>query len=356
MSKCAHLRARSFGPHLLEVGGAGQRREDRETGLECSWCRSTNDHRPLEIHVLPRRIDDEVSGDPVVRSARATSTPRAVSVDGRVLRQTGRARRRSPLRGRRRCRSRWRSAATPRAVPDAGRRDRRGSARASTACGCRAAAAPARARGCATDDARRDRRRRTRDRRPTQNPGTPTRSIARGPRARAAARSSRTSSGTDSPRAVSTELRRPVREAGVLAPPRFDVMPRRQRHRVEVELFCVAGRLQELAVGAAQRQPGTVVSGAPRSSASHTSGSVRSPSSSTTAVASATRNGSGYAAAVWPPTMIGTSGASALTRRATSITSSVSERVHRGDADEPGRDARSCAATELVKRRSARVT
>ena len=153
--------------------------------------------QPLEVALAPRRIDDEVAGDAV---AEAAAPRRCPARSGRPSRpSSGRsAPRRSPPRGRRRCRSRPPAAATLRAAPDGAPPDRRGSAPASSACGCRGGAS-----SCASSRLRdgwcQNRSSATKTgRRPTRSRGRPSRSTARAPCARAAARSSRTSSGTDS--------------------------------------------------------------------------------------------------------------------------------------------------------------
>ena len=75
--------------HLREVGGTGQRRQDREADLPQALLR---DERPqaLELVLAPRGIDDEVAGDAeadLAGDANALPHP----LDGRVLAQPGQA-------------------------------------------------------------------------------------------------------------------------------------------------------------------------------------------------------------------------------------------------------------------------
>ena len=345
-------------PHLLEVGGAGQRRQDREARLE-QLVALDERPQPLEVGLAPRRIDHEVAGDAVAEA---------------------RARRRCPRPSDRRSRpssgpsspslvaasSPKKMSKSPRDRPPrleqlrvAAPRGRRGSARGSTACGCRGGAAPAPARGCATGDARTDRRRRRRDRRPTRSRGRPSRSIARAPCARAAARSSRTSSGTDSraPSRRATSADAPGRRTAA-ASGRRDGAPAAARRRAR---SVAASRRPSAAASPSairQRQAGH---------RRRAGGRVRARRTCAAAPARrrrarrrrrpATRNGSGYAAAVWPPMTIGTSGASARARcrRAPARRRSrarASRRCRRGRAA-----ACACSdSSERLKRRSASVT
>ena len=118
---------------------------------------------------------------------------------------------------------------------------------------------------------------------------------------------------------------RTMREARVLPAPRGHVLSRRQRHVVQRERRRSRRRVRMSPPSpSGSASPGTVVSGRPRSSAAHSRGIARSPSSSTTADDVLDRNGAGYAAAVCPPTTMGTSGESARTRAASASTSSVS--------------------------------
>ena len=55
MSKCAQRRARSVAPHLVEIGRARQRREDREAGLEQLVAL---DERPQMLEVRLRTTPD----------------------------------------------------------------------------------------------------------------------------------------------------------------------------------------------------------------------------------------------------------------------------------------------------------
>ena len=270
-------------PHLLEIRGARQRRQDREAGLKQLV---PLDERPeaLEVRLAPCRIDDEVAGDAVVeaharRRRPAPFRPRSRPCAGR------RALRWSPPRGRRRCRS-----------PCASGRH------ASSSSGCRAtrsdaalhqdplladAAAPQLARQL--EAARRvvpeqivGDEHVIADRREVAAHGVD-RPLADGARVDLPDRAEGAAERAAARRL--DELGRAVREARILAPPRLHVMPRRQRHLVERQRA-------DLSLGPDARRrrdrdsarPGTVVSGTPRSSASQIAGIARSPSSSTTAV------------------------------------------------------------------------
>ena len=106
-----------------------------------------------------------------------------------------------------------------------------------------------------------------------------------------------------------------------------------------------------LAVGSAS--PGTVRQRRAAVERVADRGSARSPSSSTTASTPATRNGSGYAAAVCPPTTIGTPGESARPRGTASSTSSVSSACMAAMPTSAGRAPQRSASSGRLKRRSA---
>ena len=132
------------------------------------------------------------------------------------------------------------------------------------------------------------------------------RSNARAPRARAAARSSRTNSGTDSrapfPRATPADG--PDRHTACATAPRAGVRAAAPRPASACPSRppCAPCRPHHREARARAR----VVSGAPRDSAAQMRGSACSPSSRTTAATSAEMKGSGYAAAVCPPMTTGT--------------------------------------------------
>ena len=137
MSKCAQRRARSFGRISSKYAVPGSGVRIVKPAWNSRW-RSTNAHSRSKSPSRHAGSITKLPGDAVAEPPRHLDALRGL-IDGRVLHQSASAPRWSPPRGRRRCRSRARSAATPRAAPDGARPDRRGSARASTASGCRGA-------------------------------------------------------------------------------------------------------------------------------------------------------------------------------------------------------------------------
>ena len=76
-------------PHLVEVGGPGEWRQDRKSGLE-QPVPLDESPQPLEVGLAPCRIDHEVPGDAVPQRPRDFDTLQGV-IDGRVLDETGQA-------------------------------------------------------------------------------------------------------------------------------------------------------------------------------------------------------------------------------------------------------------------------
>ena len=188
-----------------------------------------------------------------------------------------------------------------------------------------------------------------------RSPGRPTRSIARAPTARAAARSSRTSSGTGSRapfRAATSDDGRGRRIGCASRPPvaapaaersRDRTVPENRRSRTTTIVLehRHAGHALERPAGLSARRR------SPAQRARHRRGRRhrRRPA----------RNGSGYAAAVWPPRIIGTPGTSCRTRRARASTSSVSSACMPAMPTSPGRVVVRWCSSERLKRRSAIV-
>src|SRR5258705_13043736 len=71
--------------HLLEIGGARQRREDREAGLKEAMALDERPE-PLEVRFGPRRVDDEIAGHPVTVVPRDLDAADAL-LDRRILLQ-----------------------------------------------------------------------------------------------------------------------------------------------------------------------------------------------------------------------------------------------------------------------------
>ena len=333
MSKCDQRRARSVGriSSKYAVPGSGVRIVKPAWN---SWCRSTNAQSRSKSASVHAGSIDEVSGHAVAVRARDVDAACRL-VDGRVLAQRRRALRRSPPRARRRCRS-------PRAMRPP-RLEQLGMPRHQIGAALHEdpllpdAAAPQLARQL--EAARRmvpeqivGDEHVIADRREVAADGVD-RPLADGARVQLPDRAERAAERAAARRL--DQLGRPMRQARVLRPPRLDVMPRRQRHVVERQradfaLRSAPRRRRRRAAPGPARWP----SGCPRAMRAQSAGSARSPSSSTTAVTAATRNGSGYAAAVWPPTTIGTSGEQrphALGQRDDFV---GLERVHGGDADQ----------------------
>ena len=193
----------------------------------------------------------------------------------------------------------------------------------------------------------------------SRSPGRPTRSSARAPSARAAARSSRTSSGTGSrapSRPATSADGRGRRTGGASASTRCragsGTSSSSKRAGRSPPVRMIAAARHRAAPGRARRSAARPVRAPRRSPAARArrrrARRRRRPRE---------RNGSGYAAAVWPPTTIGTPGASRadLAREREHVVGL--ERVHAGDADDaPAACGGAARSSGALKRRSAIVT